>query len=68
MDKNNDNVISLVNENVVECKSKEVIDVQKESELYNTVYKEISELIGLDATLKIYLRFKGQQISFPKTS
>lgn len=39
--------------------------LEKESELYNTVYKEISEIIGLDATLKIYLRFKGQQISFP---
>jgi Mor family transcriptional regulator len=39
--------------------------VQKESELYNAVYKEISEIVGLDATLKIYLRFKGQQVSFP---
>ena len=40
-------------------------NVKKESELYNTVYKEISEIIGLDATLKIYLRFKGQQVNFP---
>lgn len=40
-------------------------NVDKETELYNAVYKEISEIIGLDATLKIYLRFKGQQISFP---
>ena len=39
--------------------------MDKEVELYNTVYKEISELIGLDATLKIYLRFKGQQVTFP---
>ena len=39
--------------------------VDKETELYNTIYKEISEIVGLDATLKIYLRFKGQQISFP---
>lgn len=36
--------------------------MEKESELYNSVYKEISEMIGLDATLKIYLRFKGQQV------
>ena len=43
----------------------EVFSVAKESELYNTVYKEISEIVGLDATLKIYLRFKGQQITFP---
>jgi len=43
----------------------EVDIVKKETELYNSVYKEISEIVGLDATLKIYLRFKGQQISFP---
>lgn len=65
MDKNNENVISLGNEKMVESCNKEVIDMQKESELYNAVYKEISELIGLDATLKIYLRFKGQQVNFP---
>ena len=64
MDKNNDNVISLDNRKMVKYGSEEVIDMQKESELYNTVYKEISELIGLDAT-KIYLRFKGQQVNFP---
>lgn len=39
--------------------------MEKETELYNAVYREICEIIGLDATLKIYLRFKGQQISFP---
>jgi len=42
-----------------------VISLEKESELYNSVYQEIVELIGLDASLKIYLRFKGQQITFP---
>lgn len=65
MDKNNDNVILLDNEKLVECCHKEVTDMKKESELYNTIYKEISELIGLDSMLKIYLLFKGQQISFP---
>ncbi len=39
--------------------------MDKETELYNAVYREICEIIGLDATLKIYLRFKGQQITFP---
>lgn len=39
--------------------------MEKETELYNSVYREICEIAGLDATLKIYLRFKGQQISFP---
>ena len=39
--------------------------MEREAELYNFVYREMSEIIGLDATLKIYLRFKGQQITFP---
>ena len=40
-------------------------ELNKETELYNAVYKELSEIVGLDATLKIYMRFKGEQISFP---
>ena len=39
--------------------------MKKEIDLYNDIYREISEIVGLDNTLKIYLRFKGQQISFP---
>ena len=39
--------------------------MKKEAELYNDIYKEIAEIVGLDAMLKIYLRFKGQQITFP---
>lgn len=35
------------------------------SELLNTVYKEISEKLGMDTALEIYRMFKGQQISFP---
>ena len=34
-------------------------------DIVDSIYKELSELVGLDATLKIYLRFKGQQVSFP---
>ena len=60
-----ENGISLGNEKMIEFCRKELSDVERESELYNTVYKEISEIVGLDATLKIYLRFKGQQVNFP---
>lgn len=31
----------------------------------NGIYEEISSLLGIDITLKIYEHFKGQQISFP---
>lgn len=65
MDKYKENWITLVLKEVIECSSKGDESMNKEAELYNNVYKEISEIVGLDATLKIYLRFKGQQVSFP---
>lgn len=34
-------------------------------ELFNAVYKEISEKLGVDTAMSIYQMFKGQQISFP---
>lgn len=64
MDKHKENGISLVRDEVLEYRG-EVDTMKKEIELYNDIYKEISEIVGLEATLKIYLRFKGQQISFP---
>ena len=64
MDKHKENGILLVCDEVVNCYG-EVDAMKKETELYNNIYKEISEMVGLDATLKIYLRFKGQQVSFP---
>ena len=35
-------------------------------ELLNSVYKEISETLGMDSALEIYRMFKGQQITFPQ--
>ena len=64
MDKCKDNGILLVPRKVLEC-SEEVSDLKKEVELYNDIYREISEIVGLEDTLKLYLRFKGQQVSFP---
>ena len=64
MDKHKENGILLVRYKVLEYRG-EVEEMKKEIELYNDIYKEISEIVGLEATLKIYLRFKGQQISFP---
>ena len=64
MDKYKENGILLVRDKVLNYRG-EVEEMKKEIELYNDLYKEISEIVGLDNTLKIYLRFKGQQISFP---
>ncbi len=41
------------------------MDNSKDSELFNEVYKEICSEMGLDAAMKIYRLFKGQQITFP---
>ena len=38
---------------------------EHDSEYLNTVYKEISEKMGVDAAMEIYQMFKGQQICFP---
>ena len=64
MDKYKENGILLVCDQVINYGG-EVDKMKKEIELYNDIYKEISEIVGLESTLKIYLRFKGQQISFP---
>ena len=65
MDKHKDNGIRLVPTSVLQCSNGKVDAMEKERELYNSVYREISEIIGLEATLKLYLRFKGQQVNFP---
>ena len=65
MDKHKDNGIRLVPTSVLQYSNGKVDAMEKERELYNSVYREISEIIGLEATLKLYLRFKGQQVNFP---
>lgn len=38
---------------------------EQDSEFLNSVYREISEKMGIDAAMEIYQMFKGQQICFP---
>ena len=38
---------------------------ESNTSLLNTVYKEISENLGMDTAMEIYRMFKGQQVSFP---
>lgn len=65
MDKNKDNEILLEKTGVLNL-SKEVMRMaENDAELLNTVYKEISEKLGMNTAMTIYQMFKGQQISFP---
>ena len=65
MDKNNDIEIGLGNYALVELSSEVMRMVEKDSELLNAVYREISEKMGIDTAMEIYQLFKGQQINFP---
>lgn len=65
MDIYKDNEILLANNNLLNS-SREVIQMaEKDPELLNAVYKEISEKLGMDTAMEIYRMFKGQQVSFP---
>ena len=65
MDKYNDFGIRLEKYHLLKL-SKEVMRMaEKDSELLNTVYREISEKLGMDTAMEIYQMFKGQQINFP---
>ena len=65
MDKNKDNGILLAKMDVLNL-SKEVVRMaENDFTLLNTVYREISEKLGMNTAMTIYQMFKGQQISFP---
>ena len=65
MDKYKDFEIGLENYNLLNL-SKEVMQMaETDSDLLNTVYREIGEKLGMDAAMEIYQMFKGQQINFP---
>lgn len=65
MDKCKDFGIRLENYNLLNL-SKEVMQMaETDSDLLNTVYREIGEKLGMDAAMEIYQMFKGQQINFP---
>lgn len=65
MDKYKDNEIILENPNALKYDKEVMRMAENNSQLLNTVYKEISEKMGMDAAMQIYQMFKGQQISFP---
>ena len=43
-----------------------IIDTSKiKSEYLNGTYKDLANLLGIEATLKIHSAYRGQQITFP---
>lgn len=64
-DKHKDNGILLENEHLLNLSKGVMRMAENDPELLNTVYKEVSEKLGMDTAMEIYRMFKGQQISFP---
>lgn len=44
----------------------EVIEINSNPERYSGIYKELAELLGDNATIKIWKRFSGLNITFPQ--
>ena len=65
MDKYKDNGIILEPQNLLNFPQEVIQMARNDPELLNSVYKEISEKLGVDAAMDIYQLFKGQQITFP---
>lgn len=65
VDKHKDIGIILGQPNLLNLPTEVVQMARKDPELLNSVYKEISEKLGMDTALDVYQLFKGQQVTFP---
>lgn len=65
MDKHKENGIILLRQDLLKYDSEVIRMAEKETDLLNTVYKEIADNLGMDTAMDIYMIFKGQQITFP---
>lgn len=43
----------------------EVMPLENEEELLNSVYKDINEEFGIDVAMRMYQMYKGVQVNFP---
>ena len=64
-DKPKDFGVILENSNPLKLSQEVMRMAETDPELLNSVYKEVSEKLGMDTAMEIYQMFKGQQISFP---
>ena len=65
LDRHKDNGILLGNSKVLKLSKEVMLMAENDTEMLNSVYKEVSERLGIDVAMEIYKMFKGQQISFP---
>lgn len=65
MDKHKDIEIILGHQNLLKFDIEVMRMAEKDSELLNTIYREVADKLGMDVAMDIYQLFKGQQICFP---
>lgn len=65
MDKHKEDGIILEQSDLLKYGNGVIRMAENETELLNTVYKEIADNFGMDIAMDIYKMFKGQQITFP---
>ena len=65
LDKHKEIEILLKKSHLLKLSKEVILMAENDPELLNTVYKEISEKLGMDTAMEVYQMFKGQQISFP---
>lgn len=65
MDKHKNFEIILEQQNLLRYDKEVMLMAENDSELLNTVYREIADQLGMDTAMEIYQLFKGQQICFP---
>ena len=50
----------------LQLNNEEVMDMNSNPERYSGIYKELAELLGDAATMKIWKRFSGLNVTFPQ--
>lgn len=65
MDKYKENEILHENAEALQWLKEVMRMAENDSELLNSIYREISERLSMDTAMEIYQMFKGQQITFP---
>lgn len=65
MDKHKEKGICFEQNKMVKYVEEVILMGGENKELFNSIYKELSEEFGFDVAIKMYQTYKGMQITFP---
>ena len=55
----------MYNRNVINREGGGILEKEIKSSKFNDIYEELADYLGSDIAIKIFQRYKGQQITFP---